>query len=243
MKIKKSIFALVLTVAIVASFAAGATASSTLKPISAYIDYGATVTLDGVKQDFLDANGKRIYVIAYDGATYLPIRPLASTLGLSVDWDQASRTVKLGQDLAGSNLIDEIGAYFLNDQNGKKATQVKTAGSKTYTISGYDCTSYVQLYMNKDNYYGGIGATCRASYNIKGEYQTVTFKYYSDSDATLRVITDNEFVQKEIEIPGGQVAQEVSVNLYGATQLSFEAVKTQNNYHTNVYIFDARVSK
>lgn len=114
MKIKKSVFALILAVAIAASFAAGTAAAGTTAKVTATLDYGATVELHGVPQSFLDSNGNRIYLINYNGSMYLPIRKVAELVDLDVDWDGATHTVKLG-NTKDVRLIDDIEPYYVRN--------------------------------------------------------------------------------------------------------------------------------
>ncbi len=51
--------------------------------------------LDGKTITPRDANGKLVEPFAVDGTTYLPIRAVASALGLDMEWKQATKTVKL----------------------------------------------------------------------------------------------------------------------------------------------------
>lgn len=56
---------------------------------------GIKITLDGKTVEPKDANGTVVEPFAVDGTTYLPLRAVASALGLGVDWDQANQTAKL----------------------------------------------------------------------------------------------------------------------------------------------------
>ena len=57
---------------------------------------GAKIVIDGETLEPKDVNGKTVDAVIYKGTTYLPVRALASALGLTVDWDQDTRTVYLG---------------------------------------------------------------------------------------------------------------------------------------------------
>ena len=56
---------------------------------------GTKIVLDGDTILPMDATGRIVEPFAVDGTTYLPIRAVADALGLGVDWDQATKTVKL----------------------------------------------------------------------------------------------------------------------------------------------------
>lgn len=70
-------------------------AAGTITKITAEKREDYTVKLDGTTQTFKDANGKIVYPIVYQGTTYLPVRALSETLGLTVGWDGTTQTVTL----------------------------------------------------------------------------------------------------------------------------------------------------
>ena len=118
--------ALALTLGAALCFAAGAAAADTLQTITAYLDSGITVTLDGEAQTLKDGSGTRIYPISYNGSTYLPVRAVAGLAGLEVNWDQATRTVQLGQT-KGVDLIDTYKVYQVEEDDvWSEAGQVQT---------------------------------------------------------------------------------------------------------------------
>ncbi len=62
--------------------------------ITAYLrDF--TVKLDDKDVELKDANGQTITPIVVNGSTYLPVRTIGETLGLSVDWNGDTQTVLL----------------------------------------------------------------------------------------------------------------------------------------------------
>lgn len=67
-------------------------ADGAYEQITAYLDHSIKVEVDGKKVELANTP------VNYDGSTYLPVRELAGAVGLSVDWDEASRTAKLSSD-------------------------------------------------------------------------------------------------------------------------------------------------
>ena len=53
------------------------------------------VTLDGSRIALTDATGAAVEPFIIDGTTYLPVRAVATALGLTVGWDNATNTVVL----------------------------------------------------------------------------------------------------------------------------------------------------
>lgn len=81
-----------IAVALILVTAASASSGTVQKTLS-YNDI--KISLDGQEVIPQDINGNEIEPFIIDGTTYLPIRGIASALGLDVDWDQATKTVLL----------------------------------------------------------------------------------------------------------------------------------------------------
>lgn len=242
-KHKKMLLSLALTLALAAVFACGicvgAGASGTAQKVTVDIDPSIAVTFDGIPQEFFDAQGKRVFPIAFNGTTYLPIRAVCQDLaGFKVGWDQATRTVSIAsKDVDGVDLIDEYKAYDLTSYREQRGYQILSGDNKTAEISGYTLNHWLETYVT---YWAGNGKGARVSLNIMGKYDTVTFKYYSTKDTTLQVIGDNDSVLLEQEVSGGQVAQEITVDLLKTSQLTFQFTN-RTGEDTHGYIFDARL--
>lgn len=72
------------------------TAAATVGRQTVAVDYNnIKVTLDGKQVNLVDANGKAVEPFAINGTTYLPIRAVATALGLDVDWNAATTTAVL----------------------------------------------------------------------------------------------------------------------------------------------------
>lgn len=56
---------------------------------------GVKIVLDGETVTPTNAQGNVVEPFIMDGTTYLPVRGIASALGLSVDWNQSTQTVTL----------------------------------------------------------------------------------------------------------------------------------------------------
>lgn len=77
------------------AFSLGAPAlAATVRTLEAAYS-GIRITLDGAPVETTDAAGAAVEPFAVDGTVYLPIRAVASALGLTVDWDQEGQTVVL----------------------------------------------------------------------------------------------------------------------------------------------------
>lgn len=173
----------------------------------------------------------------YNGSTYLPMRAVCEQLtGYKVGWDQTTRTASIAtKNVDGVDLLDTQRAYYLTYTGGNTvwAEHYMTSDKKTRTVNGYTLTHWLicQAYRKDDVSMG--------SFNIEGKYDTVTFRYYSDQNATLQVIGDNESVLWTKELNGGQLYQEVTVDLLKTNQLTFKFTYTdKGTRHMNGIIYD-----
>lgn len=95
---KKMKKATALLIAMATVFALCATSLAASRVVSADLHYnGIKITLDGREIIPTDASGNPVEPFIIDGTTYLPVRGIASALGLDVQWDQATNTVILTQ--------------------------------------------------------------------------------------------------------------------------------------------------
>jgi len=118
-KIQKLIVALILCASIAVIGVFGATGS-----IQKDLWYkNIQITLDGKTIIPTDANGNYIEPFIIDGTTYLPVRGISSALGLNVDWDANTYTVKLSTKTSQptTNTQQNVGKVIYN-QNGIKMT-------------------------------------------------------------------------------------------------------------------------
>ena len=229
MRKKKLIPALALTLALLCGITIGAGASNGLQEIKAYLNSNITVKMDGEAQTFLDAKGSRVYPITYQGTTYLPVRAVGNLVGLGVEWDQATRTILLGDPEEGVDLIEAYKPYTKYGTSGNDQF-IQNSDKMNITVGGVDLSHWICF-----DYHGWTDRLRTMSFNLGGKYTSLTFKVYADKDTTLTIKGDNDFVLGEYQLVGGQVPQTITVNLMNTTQLSF--IRDGKDY-SNCYIFD-----
>lgn len=96
------------------------TAMATVGSRTVTVDYNnIKVTLDGQAVNLVDANGNTVEPFSIAGTTYLPIRAVASALGLNVSWDSATSTAVLTTDSyqAPENSRPSSGTPTISQQN------------------------------------------------------------------------------------------------------------------------------
>lgn len=214
------------------SFSAGA--SNAQKQILAYLSPDVTIKMDGVEQKFFNSEGKRLYPILYEGSTYLPLRVMCEEImGYEVGWDQATRTASIStKDVDGVDLLDTQRAYYLTSNGGPDlwTRQTMTSDKQTKEITGKTLTHWLEYWCVWGSQNG-----LNASFNLEGKYDTMTFRCYSEGNATLKVIGDNDSVLWSNELNGGQLYQEFTVDLLKTNQLTFN----YNGRHG--FIYDVRL--
>ena len=179
--------ALALTLGAALCFAAGAAAADTLQTITAYLDSGITVTLDGEVQTLKDGSGTRIYPISYNGSTYLPVRAIGELMGKNVDWNQTTKTVTLSgtrtgaptggtpdKDAAVKDVSVELRQDFTVVVDGVKRSFTDAGGNAVYPLLSGGST-YLPV--------RAIGELMGASVDWDGKTKTVTLETGLVTDA------------------------------------------------------------
>ena len=94
-----------------------------------------TIVIDGKEEIFKTSAGKRIYPLLYDGSTYLPLRTIGQIMDKAVEWDNATKTVRLTSQGVTVTDVDTFGDKKEKDTvtdadtfKDKKKDQEKVAG-------------------------------------------------------------------------------------------------------------------
>ena len=154
---------------------------------------------------------------------------MGNLVGLGVEWDQATRTILLGDPEEGVDLIEAYKPYTKYGTDGNDQF-IQNSDKMNITVGGVDLSHWICF-----DYHGWTDRLRTMSFNLSGKYTSLTFKVYADKDTTLTIKGDNDFVLGEYQLIGGQVPQTITVNLMNTTQLSF--IRDGKDY-SNCYIFD-----
>lgn len=207
-------------VLLLASFSIGVMASNGVKNITATLKPDVTVIIDGVKQDFIDANGNRVYPIIYNGTTYLPLRSVAQAVNKSVDWNGTTQTVTLGEKNAYVNVVSmsDKGSGYAGSKVVAKEDLTFPYGdfqeNKTFgsAIRLKDVNSAIKEFVLK----------------LDGTYSTMSCIFHSPKTNSAAITmeikdADTDVVLASKKLEPGNFIDLTDINLNGAKSLEFAA--------------------
>lgn len=181
---KKKTFAAVISVTMLASMGTGAFAATKLQEIKAHLNPEIKVQVDGTPVDMRDVNGNAISPIIYQGANYFPIRAIADSLDVAVDYDEAAKTIILGEKVDGVSIADGFDDMY----------HTKDPAHTTYKDKDY-----------KEAYFNNHDANRSVSFMLypNKEHQTLYLQIAAvGGDITEFFIKDskNDVILKEVEV-------------------------------------------
>lgn len=219
--------------ALSAAMGIGAFAGANNKEIAALLCYDVKLKYNMEEQMLVDANGKRIYPINYEGSTYLPVRAISNMLGVNVAWDDTTRSVLLGRTGEVYDFLETfkpVRVGYISRYYQKGDNQPLTLGNKTYN-------SYVKWnhnYYKPDEY-------C-ISYDLEGKYDTLTFHAYCDYNTSFDIIGDDEQLLYTVDIVGGSIPKEIKVDIHGTSQFKLRPkIDKSLKQGVDIYIVDATI--
>lgn len=146
--------------------------ASTLKTAELYYN-DIKIRLNGDPVIPKDATGKAVDPFIIDGTTYLPVRAIASALGLNVGWDAANQTVILGNDPE----YKQPAAWL-----GELDTFTGSVSKYTVTNQQYDTSSTANNGDTFDRIWSfDYSNTNGVSYLLKGQYTRLTGSFFVPS--------------------------------------------------------------
>lgn len=174
--------------------------------ISALINREVKIKLNGSDYVPMDASGKVLFPITYNGSNYLPVRALANTLSIAVDYDPDTKTIYLGErdriPLIGKDYMKNYTSQFSIDKSQLAVNdkQYKWGIVYTGTAGSYEYSGFV--YPNgKYQIFGGVA--CME--DVDGTTDEVIIKIREDDyqGKVLKEITikKGESIPFEIDIP------------------------------------------
>lgn len=83
------------------------------------------IMVNGVKLDPRDGNGQPVEPFIYNGTTYLPVRAVAESVGMEVNWDGTTQTVLLNERGYNQNFNQNDSQDFISYNNSRYGYQVQ----------------------------------------------------------------------------------------------------------------------
>ena len=146
------------------------------------VSTGISIYMNDIRLKPVDASGKPVEALIYNGTTYLPVRAVADAVGKAVMWNGKTRSVYLGKhdtDVP-TVLLHELD-YFDKSGSFKSYIDVKDNLGNIYDngISGISYSSQWQTYFINGKYRKMKGSFILA-YGARSTTYENKFKVYGD---------------------------------------------------------------
>ena len=208
--------------------AGAAAASAVRQTITAQLRPDITVEPNGSKQTLQDSQGNPIYPISYNGSTYLPIRAIGETMGLTVDWDSATQTVDLVGEVASSS---NPGNTDLPTTGSDGETYIGRAKAKAIALADAGLAesgvTFIRVDMDRDD--------GRWVYEVEFYYGSKEYDY--DIDALTGDIRSRDYDVENFTIPtssgsdiGAEKAKSIALSHAGLTSSQVTFVKVERDW-------------
>lgn len=115
---KKKVVAIILACVLVVSITTAASAATGAKTLEVWYK-NISIMLDGEKIELKDSNGKTGDPFVVDGVTYVPLRALAETLGLMVDWKSTGSGNEISISSKTDTVVESVTANCKSEAYGK----------------------------------------------------------------------------------------------------------------------------
>ena len=181
--ISKKAVAIGLSLVLLLGTTAGIFAASNLQRIAADLNSGIKIIYNGTTQTLKDANGNQLFPISYNGTTYVPLRAVSTIFGENVNWDKNTNSITLGKSER-----EPISLTKLSHDKGTDTSGI--IGDVTNIVP-------VNTQFSSGVFWSIWNSTMSYSYDYcmhfdVSAYSTLTYTAWSDVDATVMVVDENE---------------------------------------------------
>ena len=207
------------------AFAATTTIEVSFDPVKFIVD---KVDKTPVGNKF-NNNGREVPAsIIYNGTTYVPLRLVSTMLGKPVDWDGPTRSVLIGDSVAGGDYLTHMAPTVVSTRIASNETMI--LDGQTYEI-GLKVSN-----QGKEKY--------TQSYNLNAQYKNLSFMYGIDDNsrekgsAKITLIGDGKEIWTSNAVYGVP-AQSASVDVSGVLTLEIVVEGLSDtllayNYNTDI---------
>ena len=187
MKIKRLLL-LCIVIGMVLGTAVGVMASSALYSVTAQVNAGMQIKVNGNNFIAKDTNGNELSPLMYNDRTYLPLRAVAEVVGLNVDYENINNveTVILGERTDKITDFSAIGQEAYKFHRSEDIEELTLSGVVPKLKRGYvsDRNSIRTLDLELSNKYKKFGFTMTTNYDKK----PLVFKVI-EGDTVIKTIT------------------------------------------------------
>jgi hypothetical protein len=160
-----------------------------------------------------DVNGNVVEPFIAEGTTYLPVRAVANALGESVDWDQETSTVYIGEKLM-NNLVD------MSTIDAFEGNSFVTNKDAAFDLRQESVTPDNCLYVNNN---GSLFILDEKYTKLEGLFAVPDKCSKSDEIGIQFINKDTGKVIEQYSNKKGEKAVDVNVNLIGVDKLIIKA--------------------
>lgn len=131
----KKKFTLIMVFVIVLAFGAGVVAKNVFDVVSAEIRTDFVIEIDGVKQEFKNVDGEKVYPLLHDGTTYLPLRAIGEIMGKKVYWYEKDKRIEVKDEKSVVSTVTDADIIYSSEQKENKNKDNKKQIDKSKFIN------------------------------------------------------------------------------------------------------------
>lgn len=207
-------------------------AASNTKTIEVIYD-NIKVYKDNVLCETKDANGNVVEPFIYNGTTYMPVRGTANLAGMSVDWDGATKSVYLWDEIVPDNtyLMEVCPPYQTKDYNTYHRCKVfSSSQTNSFSMGG-------KKYTNGLTLAGCYSSETYALFNLNGKYKSLEMVIApvdgNENPSGIAFIVDGKNVAEYV-VKEGDYPKTISVPLNYGLQLKIVTIDGEGRYKTGL---------
>ncbi|CAG7648144.1 stalk domain-containing protein [Paenibacillus allorhizosphaerae] len=182
----------------------GVMADSNLKEITAYINQSMNIKLQGNQFVPKDSDGNKLSPIIYNGDSYLPVRSLSQALGVSVNYDEKTSTIMLGEH-------EGKGEKLVKFRVGSSSTAVSSRDADILSIHGERINEGFYSLKPHDI----LPSTM--NFRLNAKYQKLSFRVGVVGSAATIVVSDqkNKVELKKFTVSESDQLKQVEISTIG----------------------------
>ena len=228
---KRLIKVLAIALVLILSLSAVAFGASVTKNISVMMG-GIKLFVDDEQFIPKDANGNVVQPIVYNGTTYLPARAVSEALGKAVHWDNATKSVYIGDHDSSvpDKLLKDMNVYnaqiYYETWDGWQESKVDT--TKLAPVKAADGKTYPDSFTYKVHS-NDSGTIFKYEFLTEGKYTKFKSSYLLsdvnkkfDMPFKIKVLGDGETLYESKTLNAGFAPQSIDCDLSGVEVMTLQ---------------------